>query len=72
MTLRDRIGVDVGRRLKLEDALVWAARHDVRHIDIELDTDATALTELDEALARQSAPPAPSTASISASIRCRR
>ena len=25
MSLRDRIGIDVGRRIRLEDALEWAA-----------------------------------------------
>jgi sugar phosphate isomerase/epimerase len=48
MTLRDRIGVDIGQRLRLEDAIVWAARHEVRHIDIQLDTGANALTGFDE------------------------
>ncbi len=38
MGLRERIGVDVGRHLKLEDAIQWAAKHEVRHIDIQLDT----------------------------------
>ena len=38
MKLRDRIGVDISRRLKLEDAIEWAAknglqphRHPARH-----------------------------------------
>jgi sugar phosphate isomerase/epimerase len=48
MRLRDRIGVDIGGRLKLEDAVEWAARHDVRSIDIQLDTVANALTSLDD------------------------
>ena len=48
MTLRDRIGVDVGRRLVLEDAVAWAAHHQLRYIDIELDTDANALTSFDD------------------------
>jgi sugar phosphate isomerase/epimerase len=47
MTLRDRIGVDIGRRLKLEDAVVWAARHEIRYIDIQLDTAPNALTSFD-------------------------
>jgi sugar phosphate isomerase/epimerase len=51
MHLRDRIGVDIGRRLKLEDAIEWAARHDVRSIDIQLDTAANALTSLDDSRA---------------------
>jgi sugar phosphate isomerase/epimerase len=49
MALRDRIGVDVGRRLRLEDAVQWAAAHDVRYIDIQLDTTANALTSLNDA-----------------------
>ncbi len=49
MTLQDRIGIDVGRRLKLEDAIEWAAMHAVRFIDIQLDTAANALTSFDDA-----------------------
>jgi sugar phosphate isomerase/epimerase len=49
--LRDRIGIDIGRKLKLEDAVVWAARHGVRCIDIELDTGANAFTRFDKARA---------------------
>jgi sugar phosphate isomerase/epimerase len=45
--LRDRIGVDVGRRLKLEDAIAWAARNGLRHIDIQLDTGENALPKFD-------------------------
>src|SRR3954454_2312401 len=37
MTLRDRIGVDVGRKLRLEDAVAWAAAHGVRLIDVQLE-----------------------------------
>jgi sugar phosphate isomerase/epimerase len=48
MTLRDPIGIDVGRRLRLEDAIEWAAEHEVRWIDIQLDAGANALTSLDE------------------------
>lgn len=48
MDLRDRIGVDIGRRLKLEDGIAWAAGHGVRHIDIELDSGANALTGFDD------------------------
>jgi sugar phosphate isomerase/epimerase len=49
MVLRDRIGVDIGRRLRIEDAVQWAAARDVRYIDIQLDTAANALTSLDDA-----------------------
>ena len=47
MNLRDRIGVDVGRRLKLEDAIEWAARNGLRHIDIQLDTGENAMPTFD-------------------------
>ena len=49
MTLKDRIGIDVGRKLKLEDAIVWAAANAVRYIDIQLDTGANALGTIDAA-----------------------
>ena len=51
MTLRDRIGIDVGRRLRLEEAIAWAAAHNVRYVDIQLDTADNALTSFDDARA---------------------
>lgn len=36
-TLRERIGVDVGTRLAIEDAIEWAGEHDVRYVDVRLD-----------------------------------
>jgi sugar phosphate isomerase/epimerase len=48
VALRDRIGIDIGRRLKLEDGIAWAARHGIRYIDIQLDTAANALTSFDD------------------------
>jgi sugar phosphate isomerase/epimerase len=51
MNLRDRIGIDVGRKLRLEDAIEWAAAHDVRWIDIQLDAGANRLTAFDAARA---------------------
>lgn len=51
MNLQERIGVDVGRRLKLEDAIAWAGAHQVRWIDIQLDTAANPLTEFENARA---------------------
>ena len=47
MKLRDRIGVDISRRLKLEDAIAWAAKNGLRHIDINLDTGENALPKFD-------------------------
>ncbi|MFI4947355.1 MAG: sugar phosphate isomerase/epimerase family protein [Alphaproteobacteria bacterium] len=48
MSLRDRIGIDIGRKLPLEDAVAWAAAHDVRFIDMQLDTGTNALGTIDE------------------------
>jgi sugar phosphate isomerase/epimerase len=42
-----RIGIDIGRTLRLEDALAWAATHDVQIIDIQLDTGANTVTSFD-------------------------
>ena len=47
MSLMDRIGVDIGRKMQLEDAIEWAAANAVRHIDIQLDTGANAVTSFD-------------------------
>ena len=43
MGLFERIGIDVGRKLVLEDAVEWAGEHQVRYIDIQLDTGDNAL-----------------------------
>jgi sugar phosphate isomerase/epimerase len=48
MSFRDRIGVDIARRMRLEDGIAWAAKHGVRHIDIQLDTAGNALTDFDD------------------------
>ena len=48
MNLRDRIGVDIGSKLPLEKAVSWAARHQVRFIDLQLDTGANALGTIDD------------------------
>jgi len=45
--LLKRIGIDIGRKLKLEDAIAWAKQHGVRLIDIELDTGANSFTCFD-------------------------
>ena len=52
MTLKERIGVDIGRRARLEDGIAWAVKHGVRVIDIQLDTAQNALTTFDEPRAR--------------------
>lgn len=48
MSLYDRIGIDVGRKLPLEDAVAWAAAHSVRFVDVQLDTGANALGTIGE------------------------
>jgi sugar phosphate isomerase/epimerase len=48
-SLKDRIGVDIGRRAKLEDGLAWAAENDVYFIDIQLDSAANAIELFDDA-----------------------
>jgi len=47
MKFIDRIGIDISRRLKLEDAIAWAAKNGLKHIDIQLDTGDNALTRFD-------------------------
>jgi hypothetical protein len=47
MKLRDRIGVNISRRLKPEEALEWAAKSDLPHIDIQLDFGENALPLFD-------------------------
>jgi sugar phosphate isomerase/epimerase len=52
MALLDRIGIDLGRKIRLEDGIALAARHGVRYIDIQLDTDDNALARFDAARAK--------------------
>lgn len=49
--LRARIGIDIGARLRLEDAVAWAAQHGVGVIDVQLDQGENAFTRLDPARA---------------------
>jgi sugar phosphate isomerase/epimerase len=46
--LRERIGVDLGRRVRLEEGIEWAAKNGVRFIDIQLDTAANAVTAFND------------------------
>jgi sugar phosphate isomerase/epimerase len=48
MKLRERIGVDLSRDVRIEDGIEWAARKGVKFLDIQLDTDANAITSFDE------------------------
>ena len=47
-TLRQRIGVDVGRRLSAEEAVEWAAQNEVYYFDIQTDIAPNALESFDE------------------------
>ena len=42
-----RIGIDAGEKLPLEDAIAWAARHDVGILDLQLDGGGNAFTRID-------------------------
>ena len=47
-TLKDRIGIDLGRRLPLEDGIRWAAQNGVRIIDAQTDIAPNALETFDD------------------------
>ena len=47
MKLKDRIGVDLGRKIRLEEGIEWAAQNAVKFIDVQLDTGENALTTFD-------------------------
>jgi sugar phosphate isomerase/epimerase len=51
MIAADRIGIDVGEKLPLEDAIEWAARNGVRIIDVQLDGGGNAFSRIDGARA---------------------
>src|ERR1700733_10070623 len=53
MGLRERIGIDVGRKLPLEQAIEWAAANEVFYVDLQLDTGANALGTIDAARAAE-------------------
>lgn len=48
----DRIGIDVGEKLRLEEAVQWAAQNGVRIIDVQLDGGDNAFTRIDASRAR--------------------
>lgn len=52
MDLKERIGIDLGRRIRLEEGIEWAARHGVRYIDVQLDTGVNAFDAFDAARAK--------------------
>lgn len=48
MNLRERIGIDLSRDVRIEDGVVWAAKNDVKYLDIQLDNDTNDITTFDE------------------------
>jgi len=46
--LRERIGIDLSRNMRIEDGVTWAAKNGVRYLDIQLDNETNAITTFDE------------------------
>ena len=50
MTFRDRIGIDIGRKLPAEEAVAWAAANQVSYFDIQCDIAPNAMERFDDAV----------------------
>lgn len=48
MNLEQRIGVDLGRKIKLEDGIRWAAKNKIAYIDCEIDVEPNNLRSFNE------------------------
>jgi len=48
MNIRDRIGIDCGRKLSVEDAVQWAIDNKITFIDCQIDVEPNALQSFDE------------------------
>ena len=48
LTIGDRIGIDVGRTLSVENAIEWAADNGVRYLDCQIDIEPNVLESFDE------------------------
>jgi sugar phosphate isomerase/epimerase len=48
MKLIDRIGIDLGRKIRLEQGIELAARHGIRFVDVQLDTGENAFDRFDD------------------------
>ncbi len=51
MNIRNRIGIDIGRKLSVEDAIEWAVENDVTTIDCQIDVTPNDLLSFDESRA---------------------
>jgi sugar phosphate isomerase/epimerase len=47
MSLRDRIGIDLGRKLPVEEGIEWAGANDVHYVDAQIDIAPNALESFD-------------------------
>ena len=52
MALRERIGIDLGRKLPLEEGIAWAACNDVHYVDAQIDIAPNALESFDDTRCR--------------------
>lgn len=43
MEIEERIGIDLGRKIRLEDGVQWARQHGVRYLDCEIDVEPNSL-----------------------------
>lgn len=48
MSLRERIGIDLGGKVRLEDGLAWAAEHAFRYVDICVDNPPNEIGTFDD------------------------
>ena len=46
--MKQRIGVDVGRKLSVEDAIIWASNNEVKYIDCQIDVEPNSLHSFDK------------------------
>ena len=47
MKLFERIGIDLSRNIRIEDGVQWAAKNNVKYLDIQLDNETNAITTFD-------------------------
>ena len=50
MAFKDRIGIDLGRSIALEDGITWAARNGVHYFDAQTDIAPNAMESFGSAL----------------------
>ena len=48
MSFRDRIGIDIGNRVAVEDAISWASRNRVKYFDVQMDIAPNAMERFDD------------------------